>query len=136
MVTNERIVAEWQENGMQYTITAKPINNTAPVFKASDKEMLSIFEYMGNRTPEKGTGDKVYKHARKIGAKFETKEVSTTNYTGKVMLYERGFLDVYFNNNTLNTVKSGTATPNIPTSSPMLETKTYEYDADNDDLPF
>ena len=129
METNERIVAAWQENGIQYTITAKPVNeviviNSNPKENTYASEMLSIFEYMGNRTPEKGTGDKVYKHARKVGAKFETKEVSTTNYTGKVMLYERSFLDVYFNNNTYNTTPVLTMDP-----SP-------EYNPDDDDLPF
>jgi hypothetical protein len=27
-------------------------------------------------------------------------------------------------------------TPNVPATIPVVETKTYEYDANNDDLPF
>jgi len=119
----ERIVTTWQENGMQYTITAKPINSNTAVSTGPPNEMISIFEYLGGKTPEKGTGDKVYKHAKKVGAKIETKDVSTTKYTGKIMLYERSFLDVYFNNNTYNTP--------VLTKEPIIE-----YDANNDDLPF
>jgi hypothetical protein len=118
----ERIVTTWEENGMQYTITAKPIAavNT-PTQPNTPNQLISIFEYLGGKTPERGTGDKVYKHAKKIGAKFETKDIETRNYTGKIMLYERSFLDVYFNQNTYATQ---------PLSMPEPE---IEFD---DDLPF
>ena len=93
-----RVITTWQENGMQYTITATPIvEKSAPTSSGNKTEMLSVFEYLGGRTPEHGTGEKVYKYAINSGAKIEAKEVSTTKYTGKVMLYERQMLDVYFN---------------------------------------
>lgn len=94
-----RLVTSWQENGMLYTLTATPIDgeNTTP--KAQSSEMISIFQYLGNRTPEHGTGAKVYQHAKQVGAKYEAGDLNTPYYQGKIMLYERSFLDSYFNTN-------------------------------------
>ena len=123
-----RIVATWAENGMQYTITATPIaEKPAPTSSGNKTEMISVFEYLGG-TPEQGTGEKVYKYATKSGAKIETKEVSTAKYTGKIMLYERQMLDVYFNKDT-------TSVQEVPAPQPQqieLLDNTYEHD----DLPF
>lgn len=103
VMENKRIVTTWQENGMLYTLTATPINgeNTTP--KAQSSEMISIFQYLGNRTPDQGTGAKVYQHAKNVGAKYEAGDLNTPSYQGKIMLYERSFLDTYFNNNTATT---------------------------------
>ena len=121
-----RVVTTWQENGMQYTITATPIvEKSAPTSSGNKTEMLSVFEYLGGRTPEHGTGEKVYKYAINSGAKIEAKEVSTTKYTGKVMLYERQMLDVYFNKDT-------TSVPVPKMQQIELRDDTYE----DDDLPF
>jgi hypothetical protein len=112
----ERTVASWQENGMLYTLTASPIKtelNTTETTHSSD--MISVYQYLGNRTPDHGTGAKIYAHAKNIGAKYEAAELNTPYYRGKIMLYERSFLDVYFNNNT-------------------VVTESVEYD--DDDLPF
>jgi hypothetical protein len=132
----ERIVTTWQENGMQYTITVKSIENAAPISTGPPTEMVSIYEYIGNRTPEKGIGDKVYKKAKQVDAKISNKEVITTNYTGEILLYERVFLDMYYNAvvGTMNTTPI--VTPQVVATIPVVETKTYEYDANNDDLPF
>ena len=129
----ERIVTTWEENGMQYTITAKPINNTAPVYTGPPTEMVSIYEYIGNKTPLKGIGDKVYKKAKQVDAKISNKEVITTNYTGKILLYERVFLDMYYNAvvGTMNTTPIVTPQVVQTTIEPIIE-----YDPINDDLPF
>ena len=96
-----RVITTWQENGMQYTITATLIVEKSDTMPSGNKtEMLSVFEYLGGKTPKHGTGEKVYKYAINSGAKVEAKEVSTNKYTGKVMLYERQMLDVYFNKDT------------------------------------
>jgi hypothetical protein len=102
-----RTVASWQENGMLYTLTATPISESIIEEPISDQtntghssEMISVYQYLGNRTPEYGTGAKIYQHAKNIGAKYKAEELNTPYYQGKIMLYERGFLDVYFNNNT------------------------------------
>jgi hypothetical protein len=121
-----RVITTWQENGMQYTITATPIiEKSAPTSSGNKTEMLSVFEYLGGKTPEHGTGEKVYKYAINCGAKVEAKEVSTTKYTGKVMLYERQMLDVYFNKDT-------TSVPVPKMQQIELRDDTYE----DDDLPF
>ena len=121
-----RVITTWQENGMQYTITATPIEEkSTPTSSGNKTEMLSVFEYLGGKTPEHGTGEKVYKYAINSGAKVEAKEVSTTKYTGKVMLYERQMLDVYFNKDT-------TSVPVPKMQQIELRDDTYE----DDDLPF
>ena len=129
----ERIVTTWEENGMQYTITAKPIKNTTPISTGPPNEMVSIYEYIGNKTPEKGIGDKVYKKAKQVDAKIGNKEVITMNYTGKILLYERVFLDMYYNAvvGTMNTTPVVTPQVVQTTIEPIIE-----YDANNDDLPF
>jgi hypothetical protein len=127
----ERIVTTWQENGMQYTITAKPVAQQETLIGPSD-QMLSVFEYLGGKSAEKGTGDKVYKHAKQIGAKFEAKDIETRNYTGKIMLYERSFLDVYFNQNTTS------ANALVSTTTPYAThvDDVIGYNPADDDLPF
>ena len=121
-----RVITTWQENGMQYTITATPIAEKSATMPSGNKtEMLSVFEYLGGKTPEHGTGEKVYKYAINSGAKVEAKEVSTNKYTGKVMLYERQMLDVYFNKDT-------TSVPVPKMQQIELRDDTYE----DDDLPF
>ena len=104
----ERIVTSWQENGMLYTLTASPIDveNTSNITLnavAPAPDLISIFQYLGNRTPDQGTGAKVYQHAKNVGAKYEAGDLNTPSYQGKIMLYERSFLDTYFNNNTATT---------------------------------
>jgi hypothetical protein len=126
-----RIVATWAENGMQYTITATPIaEKPAPTSSGNKTEMISVFEYLGG-TPPAGTGEKVYKYAVSIGAKIESKEVSSTKYTGKVMLYERQMLDVYFNADT-TTIK---APDTNYVAKPAVISQTYT-ESDELDLPF
>lgn len=128
----ERIVTTWQENGMQYTITVKTIDN-AVATTGPPNEMVSIYEYIGNKTPEKGIGDKVYKKAKQVDAKIGNKEVSTTNYTGKILLYERVFLDMYYNAVVGNTNTEPVVTPKVvqPSTHPIID-----YDPIDDDLPF
>lgn len=118
-----KVITTWQDNGMQYTLTATPIvEKSTPTSYGNKTEMVSVFEYLGGKTPAAGTGEKVYKYAINSGAKIEAKEVSTTKYTGKIMLYERQMLDVYFNQNT--------TAPDDATTSIVEDT--YDYD----DLPF
>ena len=95
-----RTVATWQENGMLYTLTASPISTeTSSTETKHSSNMISVYQYLGNRTPEYGTGAKIYNHAKSVGAKYEAEELNTPYYQGKIMLYERSFLDSYFNNN-------------------------------------
>ena len=117
-----KVITTWQDNGMQYTLTATPIvEKSTPTSYGNKTEMVSVFEYLGGKTPAAGTGEKVYKYAINSGAKIEAKEVSTTKYTGKIMLYERQMLDVYFNQNTTT----------LEATTSIVE-DTYNYD----DLPF
>ena len=100
---NKKIVATWQENNTLYTIIATPIEETTISKSKQDSQqqldLISVYQYLGNRTPEYGTGAKIYQHAKNIGAKYEAAELNTPYYQGKIMLYERSFLDSYFNNN-------------------------------------
>jgi hypothetical protein len=57
--------------------------------------MLSLYDYLGKAA---GTdlGKQVADYAAYKKAKIETRDVSNPRYTGKVMLYEKSFLDEFF----------------------------------------
>ena len=60
-------------------------------------QMMSLYDYLGHAAgPE--LGRQVAYAAAKAGIKSEMKEVSNPKYKGNVMLYPKGFLDLYFNN--------------------------------------
>ena len=126
---NNKIVASWQENGMLYTVTAEPIITQLNNIPSNNNltEMISVFDYLHGRTPDSGTGQKVFNHAKQVGAVIETKEINTLRYTGKIMMYERGFLDVYFNKQ-LPTILE-------PAGMPGVKAPVY-IEVEDDDLPF
>ena len=121
-----KVVTTWEENGMSYTLVSNPIVIAPPAPTGSIDNMISIFDYMGGRTPAHGTGAKIWNHAKSIGANISTMQVETPKYTGKILLYERSFLDDYFNQQ-------------IPISASAVvppPVVAYTYDPINDDLPF
>jgi hypothetical protein len=81
---------------MRYTLTAKPIDGTL-IYTGPPNEMISLYEYLGYRSPEKGIGERIHSKAKEVDATISHKEVSTAKYTGKILLYERGCLDMYYN---------------------------------------
>ena len=121
-----KVVTTWEENGMSYTLVSNPIVVATPAPTGSIDNMISIFDYMGGRTPEIGTGAKIWNYAKSIGANISTMQVETPKYTGKILLYERSFLDNYFNQQT--PVSASAVVP-----PPVVA---YTYDPINDDLPF
>jgi hypothetical protein len=69
-------------------------------YKKKEKimQMLSLYDYLGHAAgPE--LGRQVAYAAAKAGIKSEMKEVLNPKYKGNVMLYPKGFLDLYFKNN-------------------------------------
>lgn len=118
-----KVVTEWEENGYKYAIIATPINAEAEVERTkSDDKMMSVFEYFGNQTPLHGTGQRVYEYAKKVGAHIDAQEVNTSRYSGKIMTYNKSFLDHYFNE------IEGTTADIAPETTPAP--------IDEDDLPF
>ena len=64
--------------------------------KTIEVEFLSLFDYL--HKPAGGElGATVYMDAKKRGVLMETKEISNSKYTGKIMLYPKPYLDNYFN---------------------------------------
>jgi hypothetical protein len=59
--------------------------------------MMSLFEYLGYAAGSE-LGKEVYDTANKLRETIRTQEVSNPKYSGKVMLYRREFLDIYFGN--------------------------------------
>jgi len=122
---NNKVVASWQENGMLYTVTATPVTELIPPAKIQPTsigyptEMISIFDYFCGKTPARGVGTLVFNRAKQTGAKMDSKEINNAKWTGKIMLYERGFLDVYFNSQ----------------KSTITEPVTIE-EVEDEDLPF
>ena len=58
--------------------------------------MISLYDYLG-RAAGPDLGWSVAKYAKQSNASIASREVSNPKYTGTVNLYERGFLDIYFN---------------------------------------
>ena len=57
--------------------------------------MMSLFDYLGRPAgPE--LGQRVAAAAAQNKIKFETRDVSTKTYNGKIMLYPKSFLDQFF----------------------------------------
>ena len=57
---------------------------------------MSLFDFLGK--PAGGElGLKVYEEAKRLKVPMEQREVSTKNYTGKVVIYPGEFLKEYFN---------------------------------------
>ena len=57
--------------------------------------MMSLFDYLGYPAG-KELGKQVGEYAKIRKAKHSTRYVSNPGYTGEVMLYEKEFLDEYF----------------------------------------
>ena len=56
---------------------------------------VSLMEHL-RKVAGKELGAQIYEAAKKIGVPIRTREVSTPNYTGIVMLYPQSFLEMYF----------------------------------------
>jgi len=63
-----------------------------------ENEMMSLYDYLG-RAAGMELGEQVAKVATDIGVKMDTRYVSNTKYTGNVILYPKGFLELYFQTN-------------------------------------
>ena len=60
-------------------------------------EMLSLYDYLGKAAGME-LGEKVFKASVAMNIKPESRDVETKTYCGKVMLYPKNFLDLYFQN--------------------------------------
>lgn len=59
-------------------------------------ELISLYDYLG-KAAGRELGGKVYQFANIMGAKTDTKIVSHSPYQqGRIMIYERQFLDQFF----------------------------------------
>ena len=86
-------------------------------------EYLSLYEYLGK--PAGGSlGKEVWEAASKQGIKAQSREVSNPKYTGKVLLYPKDFLEMYFRE------PEPTHMENLP------EGHDWMGNLDDDDLPF
>lgn len=57
--------------------------------------MMSLYDYQGHADKD-GTGLKVNAYATLRKQPFKQRELNLPNYTGKVFLYTKEFLDEYF----------------------------------------
>ena len=63
-----------------------------------ENKLLSLYDYLGKAAGME-LGDKVFKASTAMNIKPESRDVETKTYCGKVMLYPKSFLDLYFQNN-------------------------------------
>lgn len=64
----------------------------------SAENMVSLYDFLG-KPAGKDLGSDVYSKAKSENIKTGTREVTTKNYNGKVMLYPVSFLKKYFFSN-------------------------------------
>ena len=57
--------------------------------------MISLYDYLGKAAGNE-LGKQVAAYAAVRKAKFDTRKVTNPRYIGKVMLYEKTFLDEFF----------------------------------------
>jgi hypothetical protein len=86
-------------------------------------EYLSLYDYLKKPAGEQ-LGLEVAKEANKHGIQTQTREVTNPNYTGKVNLYPKDFLDFYFKE------------PESIHMEDLPEGHDWTGNLDNDDLPF
>ena len=80
-----RLISSVDENPIKiYQMEVKP-----------EPEMVSLFDFLGHAAGAP-LGAAVYGTARRSSEKVETRIIETKTYKGKVMLYRKAFLDVYF----------------------------------------
>lgn len=60
-----------------------------------EQEFMSLYDYLGKAAGKK-LGEEVYKNAKSLKIQTKTRDISNSAYTGKVMLYPKPFLDLYF----------------------------------------
>jgi hypothetical protein len=59
------------------------------------EEMLSLYDYLG-KAAGKELGAAVNNFAKENKIPVEIKEVSNPKYKGKIMMYPKSFLEIYF----------------------------------------
>ena len=62
-----------------------------------ENKLLSLYDYLGKAAGME-LGEKVFKASVAMNIKPESRDVETKTYCGKVMLYPKNFLDLYFQN--------------------------------------
>ena len=65
--------------------------------KDNSMSMMSLYDYLGHAAGSE-LGQKVAQAAAKSQVKHEMREIANNVYKGKVMLYPKAFLDLYFRN--------------------------------------
>ena len=91
---------------------------------------VSLMEHL-RKVAGKELGAQVYEAAKKSGVPTRTREVSTPNYTGKVMLYPQSFLEMYFELEPYLKTKQP-----VDTSEPDPRDTFTVGDIQDNDLPF
>lgn len=86
MENSTQLVTTFISNGMQYTITAKPLTTV---------DMISLRTYLGYK-PSRELAEDVAKTARAMGQPYITEFVNTQNYNGYILKYSKEYLDEYF----------------------------------------
>lgn len=63
----------------------------------SDVTFLSLYDYLGHAAGQQ-LGKQVYETALGLSIQTQEREVSNKNYSGKIKMYPKSFLEAYFNN--------------------------------------
>jgi hypothetical protein len=113
----KQLVTTWIENGRVYELFSHAV--TSADIGTDNSELISVFEYLGGRTPPAGIGKSIYDYAKQHNERVESKYIESKSYSGLIMMYTPEFLARWFS-------IENSKTPEID------ETRSV----DDDDLPF
>ena len=60
-----------------------------------EQQFMSLYDFLG-KAAGGALGKDVFEESKKLNIKTQTKDVSNSAYSGKVMMYPVEFLNVYF----------------------------------------
>lgn len=113
----KQLVTTWIENGRVYELFSYSVTSAA--VSADNSELISVFDYLGGRTPPAGIGKRIYDYAKQHNERVESKHIESKSYSGLIMLYTPEFLARWFS-------MENSKTPEI----------NEPHSIDDDDLPF
>jgi hypothetical protein len=98
-------------------------------------EYLSLYDFLSKPAGEK-LGKEVWDAASKQGIKAQTREVSNSKFTGKVLLYPKDFLEMYFLKETTSFLETLPGQIQSDIDDDLPKGHDWMGNLGDDDLPF
>jgi hypothetical protein len=99
----KRLVTTWIENGYVYELFSQSV--TAINASTNNPELITVFDYLGGKTPPVGIGKRIYDYAKQHNEQIESKHIESKSYSGLVMMYTPEFLNRWFSQENYKTTE-------------------------------